>query len=67
MLGGEGNENGKKTTMSLISKKQLCTCSKLFCTFLCRCFARPQRETSRNLLVTRFMVEMSYLFGRTVT
>ena len=23
-------------------------CSKLFCTFLCRCFARLQLETSRN-------------------
>ena len=40
-------------------KKQLCTCSTLFCTFLC--FARPQRETSRNFLATRFMKEMSYL------
>ena len=26
-----------------------------FCTFLCRCFARLQRETFRNFLVTRFM------------
>ena len=33
-----------------------------FCTFLCRCFARLQRETSRNFLVTRFMEEISYLF-----
>ena len=32
------------------------------CTFLCRCFARLQRETSRNFLVTRFMGEMSYVF-----
>ena len=24
-------------------------CSTLFCTFLCRCFARLQRETSRNV------------------
>ena len=30
-------------------------CSTLFCTFLCRCFARLQREISRHLLVTRFM------------
>ena len=29
MLGGEGNENGEKTTIGLISKKQLCTCSPL--------------------------------------
>ena len=34
----------------------------LFCTFLCRCFARLQRETSRNFLVTRFVEEMSYEF-----
>ena len=27
-----------------------CTCSTLFCTFLCCCFARLQRETSRNIL-----------------
>ena len=30
MLSGEGNENGEKTTIGLISKKQLCTCSTLF-------------------------------------
>ena len=28
--------------------------STLFCTFLCRCFARLQSETFRNFLVTRF-------------
>ena len=37
-------------------------CSTLFCTFFRRCFARPQRETSRNFLVTRSIEEMSYLF-----
>ena len=42
----------------LISKKQLCTYSTLFCTFFCHCFARLQRETPRNFLVTRFMGEM---------
>ena len=36
-----------------------------FCTFLCRCFVRLQRETSRNFLVTRFMEEMSYVFSFT--
>ena len=46
-------------TFYLISKKQLCT---LFCTFLCRCFARLQLETSRNFLVTRFMEEVLYVF-----
>ena len=33
-------------------QKKLCTCSTLFCTFICRCFARQQSETSRNSLVT---------------
>ena len=62
MLSGKGNENGEKTTIGLIStKKQLSTCSTLFCTFLCYCFARLQHETSKNFLVTRFM-EMSYVF-----
>ena len=28
----------------------------------CRCFARLQRETSTNFLVTRFMEEMWYVF-----
>ena len=63
MLSGEGNEIGKKKKQwVLLAKKQLCMCSTLFCTFLCRCFARLQRETSRNFLVTRFMEEMSYVF-----
>ena len=43
-------------------KDQLCTCSTLFCTFLYRCFAPLQCETSRNFLVTRFMEEMLYVF-----
>ena len=50
-----------KNNKALISKKQLCTCSTLFCTFLCHCFARIQRETSRYFLVTRFMKEMPYV------
>ena len=37
-----------------------------FCTFLCRCFVRLQRETSRNLLVTRFMEEMSHKTARSL-
>ena len=45
MLSGDGNENGEKTTIGLINKKQLFTCSTLYCTFLCPCFARLQRET----------------------
>ena len=33
MLSEEGIENGEKTTVGLISKKQFCTCGTLFCTF----------------------------------
>ena len=68
MLSGEGNAAERwKTTIGLISKKTThCTCSTLFCTFLCRCFARLRRETSRNFLdVTRCLEEMSYLFSFT--
>ena len=56
-----------KTTIGPISKKSnlICTCSILFCTFLCRCFARLQHETSRNFLVTLFKQEMSYVFSFT--
>ena len=48
MLSGEGNENCKKTTIGLISKKATLQArsAHFFCTFLCRCFARLQRETS---------------------
>ena len=62
MLSGEGNENGEKktTAVGLISKKA--RAAHFFCTFRCRCFARQQRETSRNSLRTRFMEEMSYVF-----
>ena len=63
MLNGDGNENGEKTTISLINKKKTTTLHKqhpFVSTFLCPCFVRP-RETSRNFLITRFMEEMSYL------
>ena len=44
MLSGEGNAGERwKTTIGLITKKQLYTCSTLFCTFLCRCFSWLQR------------------------
>ena len=36
--------------------------ARFCCTFLCRCSARLQRETYRNVLVTRFMEEMWYVF-----
>ena len=67
MLSGKSNavERGK-TAIGLISKKAtLHVQHTFFCTFLCRCFARLQRETSRNFLVTRFMEEMSYVFSFT--
>ena len=51
-----------------ISKKTILDVQHtLFCTFLCRCFPRLQRqlETSRNVLVTRFLEEMSYVFSFT--
>ena len=57
MLSGEGNAGERwKTTIGLISKKgTLHVQHTLFCTFFCRCFARLQRETSRNFLVTSFI------------
>ena len=69
MLSGEGNENGEKTTIGLISKKATLHVQHTFFVhfFAVRCFARPQRETSRNFLdlVTRFMEEMPYVFSFT--
>ena len=62
MLSGEGNENGEKTTIGLISKKATLHVQRTFLYISCRCFARLQRETSRNFLVTSFMEEISYLF-----
>ena len=67
MLSGEGNAVlWRKTTIVLIRKKSnFASAAHFFCIFLCRCFARLQRETSRNFLVTRFMEEMSYVFSFT--
>ena len=64
MLSGEGNENGEKTAIGLMSQKKnnFACAAHFFCMFLYCCLARPQCETSRNLLVTRFMEEMPYLF-----
>ena len=59
MLSGKGNENGEKTTIGLISKKATLHMQHIYGTFLCPCFARLQRKTSRNFLVTRFVDEMS--------
>ena len=56
MLSGEGNAGERwKTTIGLISKKATLHVQYTF-------FARLQRETSRNFLVTRFMEEMSHVF-----
>ena len=53
-------ERWKKTTIGLISKKNnFARAAHFLSFFLCRCFARPQSETSRNFLVTLFMEEMS--------
>ena len=60
-LSSDGNENGEKT-IGLISQNNFARAAHFFSTFLCRCFARLQREASRNFLVTRFMEEMSYVF-----
>ena len=53
MLRVERNENGEKNNNRA---------ALFFCTFLCRYFARLQRETSINFLVTRFMEEMLEVF-----
>ena len=68
MLSGEGNAGERwKTTIGLIRKKAtLHVQHTFFSTFLCRCFARVQRETSRNFLdVTRCLEEMSYVVSFT--
>ena len=64
MPSSEGNENGEKTTIGLISKKKnnFARAAHFFCTFLCRCFAQMFRETSRNFLVTLLMEGMSDVF-----
>ena len=62
MLSGEGNENGEKTIIGLISKKATLHVQPIFCTFLCPYFARLQRKTSRNFLVTRFVDEIHVLW-----
>ena len=58
MLSGEGNA-GERSNQP---KSNFVRAAHFFCTFLCLCFARPQRETSRNFLATRFTEEMSQVF-----
>ena len=52
MLSGDGQRKQRKKLIGLIA-------AHLFCTFLCRFFARLQRETSRNFPFTRFMCSCS--------
>ena len=66
MLISEGNENGEKAAIGLISKKRnFARAAHFLWSFLCRCFARLQRQTSRNFLVTSFLEEISYAFSFT--
>ena len=46
-------------------KSNFARAAHFFCAFLCCCFVRLQRETSRTFLVTRFLAEMSYVFSFT--
>ena len=64
MVSSKGNAGECwKTTIDLISKtSNFARAAHFFCTFLCRCFAWLQRETSRNFLVTCCMEKMSYVF-----
>ena len=69
MISEDSNENGQnknrnknkntqeKKLTKIAKQKQLCTyaCSTIFVQYLCRCFARLQRETSENVLVTLFV------------
>ena len=64
MLSCEGNaEQRWKTTIGLINKKATFHKHTFFCTFLCRCFAWLQRETSRNFFgenVARVLVHFFF-------
>ena len=63
MLSCEGNENGGKTTIGLISKKQLGTLQHtFFFTFLCRCFARLQKL--QKLFVCTSLSSLSHALRR---
>ena len=63
MLSGEGNENGEKTTIGLISKTATLHVQH---TYIVHFFAVALHDfivkLPRNFLVTRFMEEMSYVF-----
>ena len=55
----------KNNIWSNQQKRNFARSGHFFCTFVCRCFARLQCETSRNFFVTRFLGEMSYMFSFT--
>ena len=56
MPSGEGDENGEKTTIVIFSQKNnFARAAHFFCTSLCRCFARPQRQTTTTFLTRRFI------------
>ena len=67
MLSGERKRRRtvKNSNRSNLQKSNFARAAHFFCTFLCRCFARLLRETSRNFLVTHFMEEMSHVFSVT--
>ena len=63
MLSGEGNaEQRGKTTIGIISKEATLLVQHTFLYISLPLFARLQRETSKNVLVTRFLEELSYVF-----
>ena len=66
MLSGEGKENGQITTIGLSNypRSNFARAAHFFYTFLYRCLALLQRKTCRNVLLTRFMKEMSFFHCR---
>ena len=67
MLGGEGNENGEKTTVGLISKKATLPHGQytFFVHFFAVVLLGCNVKLPETFLVTRFMEEMSYVFSFT--
>jgi len=67
MLSGEGNENGEKTTIGLVSKKPtLVRAPHYFCTFICRWFTDYNvklTETSYLHVFWRKCRALSFLFA----
>ena len=66
MLGGEGNKNGEKT-IGVISKKATLHVQHTFFVYFLAVVLHDymHRKTARNVLVTRFLREMSYVFSFT--